>query len=69
MSGFELGGREERPFQMQLLADLVCGQLGDMDQQEATAAICHVVVAGNSLSESTQDRDTLTKVGKNLQTP
>ncbi|GFS16721.1 DNA polymerase delta subunit 2 [Elysia marginata] len=61
VSGFELGGREERPFQMQLLADLICGQLGDMDQQEATAAICHVVVAGNSLSESTQDRDTLTK--------
>ncbi|GFO33116.1 polymerase (DNA directed), delta 2, regulatory subunit [Plakobranchus ocellatus] len=61
VSGFELGGPEERPFQMQMLADLVCGQLGDVDQQAATAAICHIVVAGNLLSESTQDRDTLTK--------
>ncbi|XP_005101329.1 DNA polymerase delta subunit 2 [Aplysia californica] len=60
-SGFELGGREERTFQMQLLADLVSGQLGDPEQLKASASICHVVIAGNSLSESTQDKDSLSK--------
>uniref|UniRef100_A0A0B6ZQD3 DNA polymerase delta subunit 2 n=1 Tax=Arion vulgaris TaxID=1028688 RepID=A0A0B6ZQD3_9EUPU len=61
VSGFELGGQTDRLFQMQMLADLVCGQLGDPDQQEASASICHVVIGGNSLNEATQDRDTLSK--------
>lgn len=62
VSGFELGGQEARPFQMQMLADLVNGHLGDPDQQEASSSICHVIIGGNSLSESTQDRDALSKV-------
>lgn len=62
VSGFELGGQTDRLFQMQMLADLVCGQLGDPDQQEASASICHVIIGGNSLNEATQDRDTLSKV-------
>jgi len=60
-SGFEFGGQQERTFQMQLLADLVTGQLGDMGQLQASASICHVVIAGNSLSEATQDKDSLSK--------
>ncbi|CAG5116318.1 unnamed protein product [Candidula unifasciata] len=61
VSGFELGGQADRLFQMQMLADLVCGQLGDPDQLEASASICHVIIGGNSLNEATQDRDTLSK--------
>ncbi|CAL1543262.1 unnamed protein product [Lymnaea stagnalis] len=61
VSSFEFGGQEERSFQMQMLADLVSGQLGDPDQLKASSAICHVIIAGNCLSRSTQDRDSLSK--------
>ncbi|XP_059163873.1 DNA polymerase delta subunit 2-like [Physella acuta] len=61
VSGLEFGSREQRCFQMQMLADVICGQLGADDQIEASADICHVIIAGNSLSESTQDRDSITK--------
>ena len=61
-SGFELGGSQEKCFQMQLLADLVSGHLGDVGQLNASANICHVIIAGNSLSEATKDKDTLSKV-------
>jgi len=60
-SGLELGGQDERTFQMQLLADLVSGQLGDCGQTSASAAISHVILAGNSLSSCTQDKDSLSK--------
>lgn len=63
ISGLDLGGKEERPFQMQMMADLITGQMGDPSQQSAAASICHMIVAGNSLSQSTKDRDMLTKVG------
>ncbi|KAL8585414.1 hypothetical protein ACOMHN_046657 [Nucella lapillus] len=61
VSGLELGGPEERPFSLQLLVDLLTGQVGDGDQQRATSQIARVIVAGNSLSRSTQDRDSLSK--------
>lgn len=61
VSGLELGGGEERLFSLQLLVDLLTGQLGDGDQQEASSRIARVIIAGNSLSRSTQDRDSLNK--------
>ncbi|KAK7002588.1 DNA polymerase delta subunit 2, partial [Biomphalaria glabrata] len=61
VSGFQLGGLDERVFLMQMFADLVSGQLGEFEQQQASSHICHVVIAGNSLSRSTQDKDAVTK--------
>lgn len=62
VSGLELGGQDERLFSLQLLVDLLVGYLGDGEQQQATSQIAFVVVAGNSLSSSTQDRDSFNKV-------
>ena len=62
VSGLELGGQDERLFALQLLVDLLTGQLGDGDQQHASSRIARVIIAGNSLSRSTQDRDSLSKV-------
>jgi len=46
-------------FAAQQLVDLVSGQLGSPEEQRAMAAVCRVIVAGNSLSASSQDRDFL----------
>ena len=62
VSGLELGGADERLFSLQLLLDLLTGQLGDADQQRASSQIARVIIAGNSLSRATQDRDSLSKV-------
>ncbi|KAK6187898.1 hypothetical protein SNE40_005824 [Patella caerulea] len=62
ISGIEIGGKQEKLFQLQLFIDLVTGQLGDEGQQKATSQIVRVIVAGNSLSQSTQDKDSLNKV-------
>lgn len=61
VSGLELGGPDERLFSLQLFVDLLTGQLGDRDQQLATSHISRIIVAGNSLSQSTQDRDSIQK--------
>ncbi|KAK6187899.1 hypothetical protein SNE40_005824 [Patella caerulea] len=61
ISGIEIGGKQEKLFQLQLFIDLVTGQLGDEGQQKATSQIVRVIVAGNSLSQSTQDKDSLNK--------
>lgn len=66
VSGLELGGPDERLFALQLLVDLLTGQLGDGDQQLASSRIVRVIIAGNSLSRSTQDRDSLSKVSECL---
>ncbi|KAK7113051.1 DNA polymerase delta subunit 2-like [Littorina saxatilis] len=61
VSGLELGGPDERLFSLQLMVDLLTGQLGDGDQQRDSARIARIIIAGNSLSRSTQDRDSLSK--------
>ncbi|ESO89002.1 hypothetical protein LOTGIDRAFT_106607 [Lottia gigantea] len=61
VSGLEMGGKQEKLFQSQLLVDLITGQLGDEGQQESTASIVRVILAGNSLSKSTQDKESLNK--------
>ena len=62
VSGLEIGAKEEQQFPFQLFVDMVTGQLGDTGQQQGAANIVAVVVAGNSLSKDTQDKDTLNKV-------
>lgn len=61
ISGLELGGKQDQTFPLQLFIDLVTGQVGDMGQQEASASIVRVVVAGNSLSVDTQDKESFNK--------
>ena len=55
VSGLELGGPNDDLMAMQLLIDLLAGQLGDEDQQRSTANVVKLIVAGNSLSSSAHD--------------
>lgn len=47
---------------LQLLIDMVTGQLGDQGEQSGAATISRVLLAGNLLSQNTQDKDASTKV-------
>ena len=62
VSGFSLGSKSDNLLPLQLLVDLLTGQVGDEGQQESAASVVRVVIAGNSLSEHTQDKDSLHKV-------
>ncbi|XP_028270581.1 DNA polymerase delta subunit 2 [Parambassis ranga] len=42
---------------LQLLVDMVTGQLGDLGEQSGAATISRVILAGNLLSQSTQDKE------------
>ncbi|XP_052701812.1 DNA polymerase delta subunit 2-like [Crassostrea angulata] len=61
ISGLEIGSNEEQIFSLQLFVDMVTGMLGNSEEQSHCAEICRVIVAGNSLSSSTQDKDSLQK--------
>jgi len=61
MSGLEIGRLNDNPFQRQLLVDLITGQLGDESLQEMISKITRVVIAGNSLSDRTRDREAATR--------
>ena len=63
VSGLDLGGAASDPMALQLLVDLLTGQLGDAGQQGSMAKVSRLIVAGNCLSRETQDRDQLHKVG------
>lgn len=58
----DIGAKDEKTFPLQLFVDLVTGQLGDQGQQEASANIVRVIVAGNSVSQDTKSTDETTKV-------
>ncbi|XP_060712710.1 DNA polymerase delta subunit 2 [Hemiscyllium ocellatum] len=61
-SGLGLGGKNaESLLGMQLLIDMVTGQLGDEGEQSSAAKISRVILAGNLLSRSTQDKDSFIK--------
>uniref|UniRef100_K7FH43 DNA polymerase delta subunit 2 n=1 Tax=Pelodiscus sinensis TaxID=13735 RepID=K7FH43_PELSI len=62
VSGLGLGGGSgESSLGMQLLVDVVTGQLGAEGEQNCAAQISRVILAGNLLSQNTQNRDTLHK--------
>lgn len=61
MSGLEIGRVDDTPLSRQLLIDLVTGQLGDESLQEMMSKITRVVIAGNSLSDQTRDREAATR--------
>uniref|UniRef100_A0A8C7YNJ6 DNA polymerase delta subunit 2 n=2 Tax=Oryzias sinensis TaxID=183150 RepID=A0A8C7YNJ6_9TELE len=61
-SGLGLGGHNaDSMLGLQLLVDMVTGQLGDTGEQSGAAAISRVLLAGNLLSQNTQDKDASTK--------
>ncbi|XP_038609813.1 DNA polymerase delta subunit 2 [Tachyglossus aculeatus] len=62
VSGLGLGGGGgESLLGTQLLVDVVTGQLGDEGEQSCAAHISRVILAGNLLSQITQNRDSITK--------
>ncbi|XP_077417452.1 DNA polymerase delta subunit 2 [Vanacampus margaritifer] len=62
VSGLGLGSSHaDSMLGLQLLVDMVTGQLGDQGEQSGAAAISRVLMAGNLLSQSTQDKDASTK--------
>lgn len=62
-SGLGLNGsRADSMMGLQLLVDMVTGQLGDEGEQSGAASISRVILAGNLLSQSTQHKDSTTKV-------
>ncbi|XP_060107538.1 DNA polymerase delta subunit 2 [Heteronotia binoei] len=62
VSGLGLGGKSgESLLGMQLLVDMVTGQLGAEGEQSSAALISRVILAGNLLSQNTQSRDTINK--------
>ncbi|XP_010294726.1 PREDICTED: DNA polymerase delta subunit 2, partial [Phaethon lepturus] len=62
VSGLGLGsGSGESLLSMQLLVDVVTGQLGAEGEQSCAAQISRVILAGNLLSQNTQSRDTINK--------
>ncbi|KAL7827170.1 hypothetical protein SRHO_G00328880 [Serrasalmus rhombeus] len=61
-SGLGLGGSgADSMLGLQLLIDMVTGHLGDLGEQSGAASISRVLLAGNLLSQSTQDKDSTTK--------
>lgn len=48
-------------FPLQLLVDLLTGELGSPSEQENLAKVVRVIVAGNSVAASTQDKDSFKK--------
>ncbi|KAM9811166.1 DNA polymerase delta subunit 2 [Neosynchiropus ocellatus] len=62
VSGLGLGSsRADSMLGLQLLVDMVTGQLGDQGEQSGAATISRVLLAGNLLSENTQDKEASTK--------
>ncbi|XP_061762792.1 DNA polymerase delta subunit 2 [Nerophis ophidion] len=62
VSGLGLGSSHaDSMLGLQLLVDMVTGQLGEQGEQSGAATISRVLMAGNLLSESTQDKDASTK--------
>ncbi|KAL7392303.1 hypothetical protein ABVT39_022538 [Epinephelus coioides] len=62
VSGLGLGSSHaDSMLGLQLLVDMVTGQLGDQGEQSGAATISRVLLAGNLLSQSTQDKDASTK--------
>ncbi|KAM4616989.1 DNA polymerase delta subunit 2 [Polymixia lowei] len=61
-SGLGLGSSHaDSMLGLQLLVDMVTGQLGDQGEQSGAATISRVLLAGNLLSQNTQDKEASTK--------
>lgn len=61
ISGLGFGNEGQDLLSLQMFSDLVTGELGSIQDQESCAKISHVIIAGNSLSQCTQTKDSETK--------
>lgn len=61
LSGLNFGNNAGSLFNIQLFIDSITGLLGDECEQECMARVVRVIIAGNSLSQQTQDRDSTRK--------
>ncbi len=57
-----MGSKTENPVAMQLLVDVLTGQLGDDKWHKTASKIVRTFVCGNSLSLDTQDKEIEKKV-------
>ena len=64
MSGLGVGEKGHHLMTLQLLLDLITGQLGGPEEQEMYSKVVRVIVAGNSLSKDTQTADALNTVSR-----
>lgn len=63
VSGLGLGSSQaDSMLGLQLMVDMITGQLGDQGEQSGAATISRVLLAGNLLSQTTQEKDASTKV-------
>ncbi|XP_003977449.2 DNA polymerase delta subunit 2 [Takifugu rubripes] len=61
-SGLGLGSsRADSMLGLQLLVDMVTGQLGEQQEQNGAATISRIILAGNLLSQNTQEKDAALK--------
>jgi len=65
ISGLGIGSKYGDLFNLQLLVDLITGNLGSSQEQEMFSLVSRVIIAGDALSSNTQDKDS-TKVAKYL---
>lgn len=62
-SGLGLGSSHaDSMLGLQLLIDMVTGQLGGQQEQNGAATISRIILAGNLLSQNTQEKDASLKV-------
>lgn len=68
-SGLGLGSSHaDSMLGLQLLIDMVTGQLGGQQEQNGAATISRIILAGNLLSQNTQEKDAALKVATEDQT-
>ena len=61
VSGLAIGGKNEKSLQMQLLLDYILGMIGESLDNNLSSEIVHMVVAGNSISGDTLDKESQSK--------
>ncbi|XP_071963088.1 DNA polymerase delta subunit 2-like [Antedon mediterranea] len=59
MSGLGIGSEDQHLLNLQMMIDMVTGNLGNIEDQKMTANIVQVIVAGNSLSSNAKNKDAM----------
>lgn len=57
LSGLGIGSKNEKLLSIQLMIDYIIGLLGESSDHKSSASIVHIIIAGDSLSCETQDKD------------
>lgn len=62
VSGLDMGGCVDGLLRVELLVDYITGQLGQQQEQQAVAKVARVVIAGNSLSNGKNEKNSADKL-------